>query len=56
MVTKLYSKLVFIDFNDKDVFAKLQEVEKIKQAVALFREVYPIADKPVQQYLETIKL
>lgn len=55
-VWKLYSKLIFIDFDDKVVFAKLQEIEKIKQAVKLFREVYPIADKQVQVYLENIKL
>lgn len=55
-VNKLYTKIIFIDYDDKDIFDKLQEVEKIKQAVALFREVYPIAEKPVQQYLEKIKL
>jgi hypothetical protein len=32
-VDKLYSKLIFIDFDDKVVFAKFQEVEKLKQAI-----------------------
>jgi hypothetical protein len=38
------------------VFAKLQEVEKVKQAVKLLREVYALADKPVRDYLDKVQM
>ena len=55
-VKKLYTKIVFLDFDDKAVFDKLQEVEKVKQAVWLLREVYALGDNPVKKYLESIKM
>ena len=55
-VGKLYTKIIFLDFDDKDVFAKLEEVEKLKQAIKLLREVYRLADKPVKDYFDKIQM
>jgi preprotein translocase subunit Sss1 len=38
------------------VFAKLEEVEKLKQAIKLLREVYRLADKPVKDYFDKIQM
>lgn len=40
MVQNVYSKLVFIDKSEWHLFNKIKEIEKIKQGIALFREVY----------------
>jgi hypothetical protein len=38
------------------VFAKFQEVEKLKQAIWLLREVYAVADAPVKEYFDKIQM
>lgn len=40
MVKNVYSKLVFIDKSETHLFSRIKEVEKIKQGISLFREVY----------------
>lgn len=55
-VKYLYSKLILLDFNDKNIFDKLQEVEKVKQALGLLRDIYRLADIPVKKYLESLQL
>lgn len=40
MVKNVYSKLVYIDKSEMHLFSRIKEIEKIKQWIALFREVY----------------
>ncbi len=57
MVSKVYSKLVFIDKSDQDILAKVKEKELIKQWLSKFREVYTTtSNQEYKKYLENIKL
>ncbi len=51
-----YSKLVFIDKDDSRNFANFEEIQKIKQAIAILRDVYHNTKKEeVQRYLEKVQ-
>lgn len=53
---KLFSKLVFIDKDDSRNFANFEEIQKIKQAIALLRDVYHNTKKEeTQRYLEKVQ-
>lgn len=57
IVSKVYSKLVFIDKSDHDLMQAIKEKELIKQWLAKFREVYGTTNnKEYKTYLENIKL
>lgn len=54
---KIYSKLVILDKDDSHLFSRFEEIQKVKQAVALLRTVYWVTTLDwVKSYLEKIKL
>jgi len=52
-LNKIYSKLLLIDKDDSNMFSRFEEIQKIKQAVALLRQVYNSTTlDSVKNYLE----
>lgn len=54
---KIYSKIIFIDKDDKDLFKHFEETQKIKQAILLLRQVYYTTDnRKLQMFLESVQM
>jgi rRNA processing protein Krr1/Pno1 len=53
MVDRIYSCIVLVDRDDSHLFGRFEEIQKVKQAVALLRAVYNSTTlDSVKNYLE----
>lgn len=56
-INKIYSKILFIDKDDSALFKNFIEIQKIKQAINLFRVVYhTTTNVKLQQFLESVQM
>lgn len=55
-ITKVYSKLVFIDKDDSWAYSKLRAYKKAQEMIAIAKELYMNANTQQKQYFEQIQL
>ena len=56
-LNKIYSKLVYIDKNDKDLFKNFAEIQKVKEAINTLRVIYNTTEnKEMVKFLDQIQM